>query len=49
MANLDGIAKADAEPYLKRGLAILERLAKEDRLNANQKDWGQMFRDALAH
>ncbi len=38
----------EAKGFLRRGLAILERLAREDRLNAEQKGWVQLFRDALA-
>jgi hypothetical protein len=39
----------EAKGFLQRGLVILERLAQEDRLNADQKTrWLKLFRDALA-
>jgi hypothetical protein len=39
----------EAKGFLQRGLAILERLAKENRLDADQKTrWLKLFRDALA-
>jgi hypothetical protein len=38
----------EANGALQRGLVILESLAQENRLNAEQLSWIPMFRDKLA-
>jgi len=43
-----GVSEREAADWLKRGLDLLERLAREGRLTAKQQGWAQDFRDELA-
>ncbi|MBS4098517.1 MAG: hypothetical protein KGZ83_16970 [Sulfuricella sp.] len=43
-----GLGDREAAALLRRGIDILARLGKENRLHAHQRGWEQMLRDELA-